>query len=64
MTTKLQNFVMRKDKPWEMLKQLKGDNVFGDHKIANETLAEMETLFTYCEAMGCLDNILFDFSLA
>lgn len=24
----------------------------------------MELLFTYCEAMGCLDNILFDFSLA
>ena len=21
-------------------------------------------LFTYCDAMGCLDNILFDFSLA
>jgi histidyl-tRNA synthetase len=24
----------------------------------------MELLFTYCDAMGCLDNILFDFSLA
>ena len=24
----------------------------------------MELLFTYCEAMGCLDNISFDFSLA
>ena len=24
----------------------------------------MELLFTYCEAMGCLGNILFDFSLA
>lgn len=24
----------------------------------------MELLFTYCDAMGCLDSILFDFSLA
>ena len=24
----------------------------------------MELLFTYCEAMGCLNNLLFDFSLA
>ena len=24
----------------------------------------MELLFTYCDAMGCLDNILFDLSLA
>ena len=24
----------------------------------------MELLFTYCQAMGCIDNILFDFSLA
>ncbi len=24
----------------------------------------MELLFTYCQAMGCLDKVLFDFSLA
>jgi histidyl-tRNA synthetase len=24
----------------------------------------METLFTYCDAMGCIDHIVFDFSLA
>lgn len=47
-----------------MLEQLKADNVFGDHKIANQTLVEMDLLFKYCDAMDCLDNLQFDFSLA
>lgn len=47
-----------------MLNKLRDDKVFGDHKVANETLDEMALLFKYCEAMGCLDNLLFDFSLA
>lgn len=63
-TSKLKEFVIRKDKPREMLNKLIEDKVFGDHKIANETLKEMDTLFTYCESMNCLDNLLFDFSLA
>lgn len=29
-----------------------------------KTIEEMELLFTYLEAMGALDHILFDFSLA
>jgi len=24
----------------------------------------MDLLFTYCESLGCIDNLLFDFSLA
>jgi histidyl-tRNA synthetase len=47
-----------------MLKELKDQAVFGSHKIANETIGEMELLFQYCEAMGCLENLSFDFSLA
>ena len=47
-----------------MLQKLRDDKVFGDHKVANQTLDEMEMLFKYCEAMGCLGNLSFDFSLA
>lgn len=64
MTSKLQEFVLRKGDPWEMLQKLRDDKVFGDHKVANQTLDEMEMLFKYCEAMGCLGNLSFDFSLA
>lgn len=64
MTTKLWEFVKRKDSPKEMLEQLRKDNVFGDHKLANETLDEMELLFNYLEALDCLDKFSFDFSLA
>lgn len=38
--------------------------MFAGHSAQTETINEMELLFTYCDAMGCLDNILFDFSLA
>ena len=63
-TSKLKEFVIRKDSPRAMLNKLIEDKVFGDHKIANETLKEMDLLFTYCESLGCIDNLLFDFSLA
>ena len=64
MTSKLWEFVRRKGSPKQMLAELRADNVFGDHKLANETLDEMETLFEYLEALDCLDNLSFDFSLA
>lgn len=64
MTSKLWEFVKRKGSPMEMLEQLKAENVFGDHQKANETIQEMELLFGYLDAMECLDNISFDFSLA
>ena len=64
MCDKLHKFVQLQGKPWELLKKLKEEQVFGAHKAQTETIEEMELLFTYCDAMGCLDNILFDFSLA
>ena len=64
MTSKLWEFVRRKGSPKEMIAQLRSDNVFGDHKLANETLNEMDMLFEYLEALDCLDRISFDFSLA
>ena len=47
-----------------MLQSLKDDKVFEGHKEGEETIKEMELLFGYLEAMGCLDKISFDFSLA
>lgn len=63
-TSKLKEFVIRKDSPRAMLNKLIEDKVFGEHVIANQTLKEMDLLFTYCESLGCIDNLLFDFSLA
>lgn len=64
MCDKLEVFVQYKGKPWEMLQKLKDDKVFEGHKEGEETMAEMELLFTYLDSMKCLDNISFDFSLA
>jgi len=64
MTSKLWEFVKRKGSMKEMLDQLRSENVFGDHQLANETLAEMELLYQYLESLDCLDKISFDFSLA
>jgi histidyl-tRNA synthetase len=64
MTDKLWEFVKRKGQPKEMLQKLIDENVFGDHKLANETIEEMSLLFDYLEALNCIDNISFDFSLA
>ena len=64
MTDKLHRFVQFQGKPWEMLAELKAANVFEGHETAMKTIEEMEMLFTFLDAMGALDNILFDFSLA
>jgi histidyl-tRNA synthetase len=64
MTEKLHKFVLLKGKPWELLEKLKQEQTFAGHLANTETINEMQLLFTYCEAMGCLENISFDFSLA
>ena len=38
--------------------------MFGEHEGANIAMSEMKLLFTYLEAMGSLDYISFDMSLA
>jgi len=47
-----------------MIAYLREKATFGVHEGALETLKEMELLFTYCEASGITDKIVFDFSLA
>ena len=64
MTDKLHKFVVFQGKPWDLLALLKKEGVFEGHESAMKTIEEMELLFTYLEAMGGLENILFDFSLA
>ena len=64
MCAKLEKFVQYKGKPWEMLQRLKDEKVFEGHKEGEETIKEMETLFSYLDAMKLLDFISFDFSLA
>lgn len=64
MTTKLHRFVVLQGKPWDLLQRLKDEAVFKGHESGMKTIDEMEVLFTYLDAMGVLDNVLFDFSLA
>lgn len=64
MCSKLETFVQYKGSPWEMLQRLKDDKVFDGHKEGEQTIKDMETLFSYLDAMKIIDNISFDFSLA
>jgi len=64
MCDKLEKFVQYKGAPWDMLNRLKSEQVFVGHEEGEKTIKEMETLFTYLEAMNVLDKISFDFSLA
>lgn len=57
-------FVLNKGEPREMWKRLTESNLFGTHKGALKALEEMNLLFDYLEAMGSLQNISFDMSLA
>ena len=64
MTDKLEKFVKLVGKPRELLQKLKEDGIFKGHKEGEETIKEMDILFSYLEAYNCLDKISFDFSLA
>ena len=64
MCSKLHKFVVLKGEPFELLNRLKTEGVFAGHAEGENTIKEMELLFTYLKAMGILDKISFDFSLA
>lgn len=57
-------FVVQKGKPWDMYKSLTANAVFGQHKGALDALEDLRILFEYLEAMGKLEYISFDLSLA
>ena len=64
MADSIGRFVEYKGEPLALLALLKSDGVFTGHAEGEETLKEMELLFSYLESMGVLSNVLFDFSLA
>mmetsp|Transcript_59124 Transcript_59124/g.70537 ORF Transcript_59124/g.70537 Transcript_59124/m.70537 type:complete len:908 (+) Transcript_59124:70-2793(+) len=57
-------FVLQKGKPKEMYETLMAAKQFGNHEGANQAMEDLKILFDYLEAMGKLDYISFDLSLA
>jgi histidyl-tRNA synthetase len=64
MADSIGRFVEYKGEPLELLARLRSDGVFTGHAEGEETLKEMELLFSYLQSMDCLSNVIFDFSLA
>lgn len=56
-------FVQIRGEPYKVLKTLK-EGPLGSHAGAQTALAELDTLFSYLDAMDCLHCISFDMSLA
>ncbi len=57
-------FVLKSGKPFTLWNELMDSNMFGTHKAANDAMNELKVLFGYLEAMGSLQYISFDLSLA
>lgn len=51
-------------KPKDFLAELRKDTRLMGHKGSTEAFADLELMFDYMEAMGCLDKVSFDLSLA
>ena len=61
---KIGEFVVLKGKPWHLYSSLMESKRFGNHKGALEAMEDLRILFEYLEAMGKLQFISFDLSLA
>eukprot|EP00545_Synedropsis_sp_CCMP1620_P000293 CAMPEP_0119005134 /NCGR_PEP_ID=MMETSP1176-20130426/1545_1 /TAXON_ID=265551 /ORGANISM="Synedropsis recta cf, Strain CCMP1620" /LENGTH=932 /DNA_ID=CAMNT_0006956907 /DNA_START=89 /DNA_END=2887 /DNA_ORIENTATION=+ len=57
-------FVLQKGAPWDMYKTLMDGKKFGTHKGALEAMEDLRILFEYLDAMGKLQFMSFDLSLA
>ncbi|KAI2504569.1 Anticodon binding of tRNA [Fragilaria crotonensis] len=57
-------FVLQKGEPWTLHKILMDSNKFGKHKGALDAMEDLKILFEYLEAMGKLNFMSFDLSLA
>lgn len=57
-------FVLQSGSPKELLAHFVAVKQFGEHAAANSALAELGLLFGYLEAMGSLQYVSFDMSLA
>ncbi len=57
-------FVLFNGPPKELWQKLTDDKTFGEHQKAAEAMTELQILFSYLDALECLDYISFDLSLA
>ncbi|KAF4035825.1 Anticodon binding domain [Phytophthora infestans] len=61
---RIEPFVCKVGSPRELHAQLVKENMFGDNANARRAMDDLALLFNYLEAMGVLDFISFDLSLA
>eukprot|EP01107_Rhizomastix_libera_P009041 TRINITY_DN2480_c0_g1_i1.p1 TRINITY_DN2480_c0_g1~~TRINITY_DN2480_c0_g1_i1.p1 ORF type:complete len:512 (+),score=137.13 TRINITY_DN2480_c0_g1_i1:1446-2981(+) len=61
---KIKSFVTMNGMPLQVLGELRASGKCNGDKSAMQGLDEMEVLFKYCEAFGCIEKIRFDLSLA
>ncbi|KAF1777863.1 Histidine-tRNA ligase [Phytophthora cactorum] len=61
---RIEPFVCKVGSPRELHAQLVKENMFGDNVNARRAMDDLALLFNYLEAMGVLDFISFDLSLA
>ncbi len=57
-------YVLHSGKPKDLWTKLTNDKIFGDHIGANAAMNELKILFEYLAAMGSIDYVSFDLSLA
>ncbi|KAL4157700.1 hypothetical protein PRNP1_006717 [Phytophthora ramorum] len=63
-TDRIEPFVCKVGSPRELHAQLVKEDMFGDNANAGRAMNDLALLFNYLEAMGVLDFISFDLSLA
>ncbi|EGG20692.1 histidine-tRNA ligase [Cavenderia fasciculata] len=61
---RIEKFVKLNGHPRTLMAQIRAEKLCDGHKDAIATLDQLDVLFTYLEAMGCLDRVSFDLSLA
>ncbi|KAF1315706.1 Histidine-trna ligase, partial [Globisporangium splendens] len=61
---RIQQFVCKVGSPRELHAELTREKLFGDNADANKAMGELQLLFEYLDAMGVLEYVSFDLSLA
>lgn len=61
---KIQKFVCKVGTPRELHSELTQENLFGENAEAKKAMGDLKLLFDYLDAMGVLEYISFDLSLA
>ena len=61
---RIADFVLHSGEPKELWAKLTDMKLFGTHALANAAMNDLKLLFDYLEAMGSLQYVSFDLSLA